>query len=128
MATQLETRHLLQTGVLWLVSGTNAQGMPIVASPVEIKCRWQLSSNLASANLSRHRKLVGSAQVDRTITVGSILKKATLASLGYPLLTEYSDLLEVVEYSEVPSIRNRYVVRTVMLSSYPNKLPEIYNT
>lgn len=113
--------NLKQKAVLWAYLGTDRYGQPKVqatAQATEIDCRWEQK---VQERVNAEGTTIGypiTAFVDREIEVGSVMWKGEKANLPDPLV----DLYEVVAYDEVPDIKGRNPVRTVVLDRYAGSL------
>ena len=115
----IEKADLKQTAVLWLanVETPDSFGNPTVASPIEVRVRWESSKGEAN-----RRKVT--AYVDREITHGSVLWLGTVATL--PVSPQpYKDLMQVVGYSEIPNVKGRSPRRSVDLVLLGTSLPQV---
>lgn len=110
-----------QYGVLWAASGSDEFGQLQITQPVEFSARWELGAILSDSPLASTHRLVGRAFVDRVIPLESIVWKGTLED--YRLLNEPGDLMQVVDYAEVPNVKANRILRTVLLTAWNSQLP-----
>lgn len=96
--------------MLWpLAVGANNYGEDRVGAPEEIMARWEYGSH--DSNVF----------VDRQIDLGSILWRGTLADYEASSALP-SGLVQVVEYMEVPDIKNQRAERSVLVKKWMNRL------
>jgi len=116
-----EKRDLKQKAVLWVYSGRNDYGEPIVKSPVEINVRWEKGMKESVDAEGETIGISDIAIVDRYIPIGSIMWLGALSDLP----DSPTDLRYVADYKEVPDIKGRNVRRQVALRRYSDQLPTV---
>lgn len=116
-----ETSDLHQKAVFWEATGNiDDNGEPIVtATKVEINARWEIKRNEFTGSRTNTVAFDELAVVDREITIGSILRLGALIDLPSP----EDNLRKVVDYSEIPDVKNRAVRRVVMMIKRSDRLP-----
>lgn len=115
----IETADLKQNAVLWLVDetlNTDDAGNPRIASPISIKVRWEASTGEGDRRKAR-------VVVDREITKGSVLWLGKIDDLPLPP-NRPTNLMQVIAYSTVPDVNNRYQRKLVDLVLLGSQLPE----
>ena len=117
----METAFRTQYVVLWTGGSLDNYGQYQVASPVEIKVRWEDTQeeieDPAGGTIITSSRVV----IDRVITVGSIMWKGKLDDLP----SSPTNLKRVVSYIEVPDIKGRSSRRVVLLTAYSDTLPPV---
>lgn len=122
MGTQLETDDLKQFAVFWLASpNVDKWGKKQVRTPKEIPVRWEWGLKLNQVATEASEKMIATVYVDREITIGSILWKGRKANLPSTL----TDLVQVLDYKEIPDIKGLSPRRLVMVGLYSDTLPTI---
>lgn len=123
-----ETAYLTQAAVLWPIEGYDAYGKPKVSDEaVELEVRWETRRTQARDALGNPIMLDAMAIVDRVIAVGSIMALGELEDwglVGTGNASETGELMEVVNYMEVPDIKGRFSYREVGLKRWRDTLPE----
>ena len=116
----IETRKRKQDAVLWAYSGSDRDGdITVSSTKIALKVRWQIGKVQQRNTDSELVTVDGLAVVDREIAVHSIMWKGKVADAVEP----YSNLWEVVDYSEIPSLKANRFRRIVLLNRYSNELP-----
>lgn len=121
--TNLVTRQLKQTAVLWMASGSHSSnGEPTLLAPIELKVRWQEKRSETLDATNDRVATDATVVVDREIKEGSILWKGKLTDHITGTSTNYK---QVVAYSEIPDVKGRKFRRVVTLIKHSNTLPEL---
>lgn len=108
-----------QKAVLWAKSSIDEYGRTQLAAAREIDVRWRDVHEEIKAPDGSTITIQAKVVVDEEITVGSQLFKGTLAEwTGTGSSAEDSEVMHVALYKESPSIDNREVRRTLMLTRY----------
>ena len=111
----LERSDLRQHAVLWTAAGRDDYGNPKVASPVEIRIRWETGKGEAN----RRKAEVITKQ---EIVINSVMWLGKLANLP-ALPSPNVELMQVIGYDEIPDAKNRDVLRRASLVLLGSKLP-----
>jgi hypothetical protein len=121
----IETAFRHQHVVAWMRNGTNQDGEPTVAPPIQLRVR--LSKNQQELPDTDGRTIISQANavVDRPLPLGSILWEGKLADWVMADPNAPRQLYEVMRASEVPSITGRRFRRIVHLGFYKSKLPKV---
>lgn len=121
---QPELFHRHQKAVYWPSAGYDNYGKAYVtdASKVELDVRWEFRKGDILDARGNTIAYDATVVVDRVIANGSILWKGSLDDLPDDT-SNYSDLWQVIEYSEIPDLKNRYYRRLVYLKRHSDRLP-----
>ena len=119
--TRTETSNLHQKAVYWAATGheDNNGEQIVTATNIQINVRWETKRNEFTGPRSNTVAFDELAVVDREITIGSILRLGALLDLPSPL----NNLRKVVDYSEIPDVKNRAKRRVVLLIKRSDRLP-----
>lgn len=109
---ELSKTALQQKAVLWVLTGLgyNSYGNPIVSSTaVEIRARYEQRQVeiLTSDNVNQVASHL--IFIDRQVELGSIIRLGELTSVP----DTPNNLLEVIDYNEIPDIKGKHPVRVV---------------
>lgn len=119
--SRVETCALTNDGTVWPFSSFDSHTRPLVSAATAIKCRLEkVTRNQLSPN---GEILISDAvcYVDTTITVGSIFRLGTVASVPTPA----NNLFEVMVYDELDDILGKNTFRWVELNLWNKVLPTI---
>jgi hypothetical protein len=104
------SQKLRQRAVLWVFTGVDDNGNTTVSStPVEIKVRWEEGLVKSIGEDGEPIAVNTLIFVDRKIIEGGQLWKGRLRDLPSPV----TNLHEVVDYQETPTINQKKTQRTV---------------
>lgn len=117
----IETADLHQKAVLLSASGYDDYGEHKVGTAVEINVRWESGQREALDPSGATIAADALVFVDRAIPIGSILWLGTLAA--YKALATKSNLMEVINYREIPDLKARHYRREVTVMRYSDELP-----
>lgn len=117
----LEKSGLNQKAVLWPVAGVDANGDPIVSSPIEIDTHWESAVASIMGNDDTPIATTAIVMVDREIATQSIMRLGKLEDLP----EQPDKLLEVVGYEGVPDVKGKYAQHTALIRRWKDSLPEI---
>jgi len=95
-----------QKAVWWAVNGTDPRGNPELASPVEIKCRWE---DIAGEYRNpRENTIISKSHVyvDREMRVGDYLWEGTLANAPADPVAD-PEALPIQAFNKIPDLKNR---------------------
>ena len=115
---------LRQKAVLWEATGIDNYGMPTVADPVEISCRWETGRREVVNAEGKTIALDASVAVARAIAVGSILWLGALAdwfSTGSAF--DDDELHRVETVSRAPDLTGEFIRRELGLIKHRDSLP-----
>lgn len=115
----LEQADLHQKAVLWTAHGDDRYGTFKIDLPVEINVRWEKGTRENLNPTTSAVAVTGRVFVDRAIPLKSILWLGKLVDLPSPK----RDLVQVVDYSEIPDVKNRHARREVSVIAYNETLP-----
>lgn len=117
----LETSDLKQTAVLWAATGVDDYGEVELAAYVEIDVRWETGKRETIDAQGNTIAVDSTVVADREVAVGSIM------FLGdYDDYTNGTDtVFRVVDYKEIPDVKNRQVRRVLSLMRQSNTLPAL---
>jgi hypothetical protein len=117
----METSDLHQTAVLWVASGLDDTGTPTLSEPIQIPFRLEVGKKQTGGSNSDTVHYDSIGYVDREIIIGSIIWVGCLKDKP----TTPTTLKKVVDYSEIPDVKNRHVRRFVKLITYNDTLPQL---
>lgn len=115
------TVGLRQDGAIWPFSSYDSHVRPLVNAATDVKCKLE---DVTKNQLSPNGEVIISdaiCYVDTTITVGSIFRLGTVASIPTPV----DNLFEVMEYDELQNIVNKATMRWILLNRWNKALPTI---
>lgn len=117
----IEVDELNQDAVLWPKASYDDYGERTIASTTgtAIKVRWEQGRSESKDAQGNTIAFDSEIAVDREIAIGSILWLGKLADLPSPP----TNLREVVDYLEIPDIKNRHKRRIVRVMKLSNELP-----
>lgn len=120
-----ETAFLTSYAVMWEKTGEDDYNNIEVASPVEIRCRWEIDRRETKDAKGNTVTLSAVAFVDREIPINSILWNGRLSDLTGTgtSANPNDDLHQVVNNDTIPDIKGRAVQRTVEMMRYSKSLP-----
>lgn len=118
----IEIDELNDPAVLWLVESRDRYNEAVYGDPEEIDTRWEWCRNDAKKADSRSVMHDAWAVVDREIAVGSRMKLGTLDDWYGTGSGEEGEILEVVNYDEIPDIRGEIARREVKLRRYHDQV------
>jgi hypothetical protein len=118
----LEIVNLKQRAVLWATSGKSRYGEPTVASPVEIRVRWEEGLSESIDDSATPIAVNATVDVDRDVAAGSILRLGKLADLPSPVT---DGLMEVISFDKTPDIKSRVFQRSVTVRRWRSSLPTV---
>ncbi len=110
-----------QKAVLWAASGVGDYGEHKVTAATQLNVRWEEKRREAVGALGNSIAIDATVVVDREVAVGSIMWLGKKDDLATPPV----DLKEVVDYQEIPDVKNRKRRRVVLLVRYSNELPTL---
>lgn len=117
----IETQHLRDYAVLWMAEDYNEYGRYNVASPIEIRVRWEGGKQQSDNPTDEVDSWPTTIYVDREIEIGSVLWHGKLRNLPSPP----TNLFKVNGRNTIPDLRNRHYQRTVSLVRHGNTLPTV---
>lgn len=116
------TRMRKQVAVAWLQNGASpdADGQPVVGSPVEISCRWEDKVVEFIGKDGTRQMSSAVVYVDRDMETGDLLRLGPLSSLtdagtGSVHAKNNTGVSEVRRFDKLPNIRNSENLRTCFL-------------
>lgn len=118
---KVTTVGLRQDGTIWPFSSVDSHVRPLVNAATNIKCKLE---NVTKNQLSPNGEVITSdaiCYVDTTVTVGSIFRLGTVASIP----DTPNNLFEVMEYDELQNIVNTATMRWILLDRWNKALPTI---
>jgi len=118
---KVTTVGLRQDGAIWAFSSFDSHSRPLVNAATAIKCKLE---KVTKNQLGPNGEVIISDAicfVDTTITVGSIFRLGTVASIP----STPDNLFEVMNYNELNDIRNIDTARWVELNLWNKALPTI---
>lgn len=106
-----ETANLKQKAVYWAVTRYDGQGEPVLADPVEINARYEISLSSARNPVAKPIQAYTTVIVDRETPVDGRLYLGTLASVpaSYDTMTAY----KIISYTGIPDIKCRHTLHRV---------------
>jgi hypothetical protein len=113
------SRHRHQKAVLWQANGFNELGETTVDTPVEISVRVEVGFVETLDARGNIIATLTQMNVDREITLGSLLWIGKKKDLPDPV----PEVLEVIDYVEIPSVNGRKFDRWVKVMRHSNKDP-----
>ena len=114
-------RQRKQKAQYWAANGVDGEGQPKVDTRIELDVRWEEGKSQAVSALSNTVEYDAVVWADRVIPIGSVLWKGTEEDLP----ATPTDLRTVVDYIEIPDVRNRSVERVALLQRQSNTLPTL---
>jgi hypothetical protein len=118
----LEIVNLRQRAVFWATSGKSRYGEPTVASPVEIRVRWEEGISESIDDSATPIAVNATVDVDRDVAAGSILRLGKLTDLPSPVT---DGLMEVISFEATPDIKCRRYQRSVTVRRWRSSLPTV---
>ena len=115
----VEQADLHQKAVLWRAHGSDDYGQLKIDLPVEIDVRWEKGTRENLDSTTSSSSVTGRVFVAVEIPLKSILWLGKLVDLPSPK----RDLVQVVDYSEIPDVKNRHARREVSVIAYNETLP-----
>lgn len=120
----LETHDRYQDAVLWVRTGQDFHGRPLLADPIDLKVRWVPTKREVQDAHGNTIAIDAVAVVDRNIVVGSLMWLGRIEELpGTEPGAIPTDVMYVVTAPETSDLKNRFVRRTVNLARYSDSLP-----
>lgn len=116
-----ERHSLTDYAVLWTAATLDNHGEYKVHTPVEIRVRWEDSSQESPSPESSVQSISATVHLAITVAVGSIMWRGRLREVSDMM----TDLYEVVGHSATPDIKGRIVQHVVTLSRHSDSLPEV---
>jgi hypothetical protein len=122
----IEQDDLFQTALLWVKTGRDRQGQPVVTNtPVEIPCRWLWQRSETVDVDGSVIALDAMVVVDREVTVGSQMWDGTLSDwLGTGSTGNDDEVMRVATFKKTPdidAIEFRYKVGLKRFRDQPNR-------
>jgi hypothetical protein len=121
-AVELDGRY--QKSVLWVKTGDDAHGEPIVDDPVEIMARWERGTRYARSPEGTTIAVDHMVYVDREITAHSLLWKGLLEDLTGTSVPD-GPIFQVEFYEEIPDVDCRAFERIVAVTRFRDSLPTV---
>ena len=112
-------RH--QKAVCWSKAGIDRNGEPTVSSPIELDVRWEKGLSRQIDTEIDTISVVATVWIDQEISLGSMMWCGELVDLP----DTPDNILEVVDYVEIPDIKGRNPERVVLLQKYADHLPTV---
>lgn len=110
-----------QFAVYWALNSYDDYGRPLLASPIQIRVRWEAVERDGLDPQGTPIKIEAGVVVDRAVTVDGIMWQGKLADLPSPV----TDLKQIIAYHEIPDVKGRKFRRTVDLMKYGDTLPDL---
>lgn len=120
----LETHDLRQYMVIWLRTGQDRHGLPVLSQPQEIKCRWLVDLGQSADPQGNTVQSSGKIIVplhEHDVPNGSIVREGRLKDLP----DEPDRLHSVILVDGIPDIKNRNQRTTLTVMRYSDKLPTV---
>lgn len=117
----VETSSLHQKAVLWVRTGFDSNGEPVVSSPVEISCRWEDVTREVAGENDAPITIDAMIWTTQDIAKGSMLWKGALTALPTPVTA----VMEVVGFDATPDIKGRLFERVAYARRYKESLPTV---
>lgn len=120
----LQSASRRQPAVLWMRTGNDDNGNPVLAAPREIRVRWETADHVTSQQTGTTDAVV---YVGEVITKGSVLWQGKLANLPAPnVATEFGtvQLFEVISYSEVIAVKGPNKTQSVEVMRRSSQIPQ----
>lgn len=122
-----------QLAVLWPFVSHDENGEPLVGDPVELTVRWEKGLSQEITPNTNPIAVTATIWVDREIENGSMMRIGSLDEVtGTGTGTEAppvpDEILEVVDYQEIPDIKGRVFERVVLCQKYADGLPHLFGT
>jgi hypothetical protein len=115
----IEASDRLQTAVLWVKTGVDRYGAPVVASPVEIRVRWNTRRSQGLDALGNPVALDAQAVVDRVISIDSQMWLGTLSHwYGTGSAGQDDEVMFVRTFDRVLDVKGRVARMQVGLSRF----------
>lgn len=119
-----EDSHRTDWAVLWEATGIDDYGNPTISStPVDVAVRWETTKRRGGDPNSDAAATDIKAVVGRTVPLGSAMWIGRIADLPGTAELPESDVMRVVDYTEVPDVKGRYLRRQVTLVKAGDALP-----
>ena len=117
------TKVLKQTCVWWDVTtstsggiGRDANGQPILTSPVEISCRWTDKTQEYIDSTGAKQMSHTGVMVDRDVTIGGVLMLGELTDIINAVnVKENDNAWEIKSFKKVSNFRNTEYFRKALL-------------
>ena len=117
-------KSLPQYAVLWSKTGDDWQGEPKVASPVQIRCRWEYRASQAVNPEGVVISLDAQLFVSQEIPVDSLLFEGVLADLtGTGFTGGGAEIMQVKTVNNISDVKGRVYARRLGLVRYRGSLP-----
>lgn len=121
----IETDLRNQWCVLWPLEGHDSYSEPLLGEPVELRVRWEDRPRDITSPQSVALEYDATIVINRRIEVGSQMWLGTLDDwYGEGSAGKDVGLVEVVEYTETPDLKNRHTRRVVYVRRYRDTLGE----
>lgn len=124
----LEQMDMHDYAILWAFVRTNRTGMPFVASPVEIRCRWEEGQFELKDSEGQQLVLDVIMTTTRDIALGSILwegSEDSLEDLVGTSLTPTSGIFECVIRGVARDLKGRVNRHEFGLKRFKDRFPQI---
>lgn len=117
----VEVHDLKQQVVIYRAAGTNRDGLATVSAPEELTVRFRAGLNDSFGTDENTVSVNASMVLPEAVPIGSIVWEGRLCDLP----ATPTPLYVVVNFSDVPDIKNRHRRKTAQLSFFSDTLPEI---
>ena len=116
----LEEMDRNQDAVLWPFRGEDANGMPVVGQPVQLRVRWVDGVKSGTDPKGNPIAILAQVVVDRDVPINSVMCKGLVSSLPVP----DAQLRRVIGFQSADSLKGEATRREVTLAK-GGKLPQI---
>ena len=119
----LEIVDFIHDAVLWEITGRNSFAEPVLADPIDIRCRW-IQTKKETVNAQGNTVTIDAqVYVAVDIPIGSLMWKGEVADLLGTDQTPPSDAMQVVGFPKTPDLKGRNYRRMVNLMRFGDALP-----
>lgn len=121
---QLEVVDFIHWAVLWTITGRDRYAKPVLADPIEIRCRWIATKKERVDAQGNTVAIDAQVYVGRDIAIGSLMWKGRLTELGVGQVPA-SDVMQVITFPKTPDLKGRNYRRMVNVMRYSDALPTV---
>lgn len=112
----------IHTAILWRRNGDSGRGYFVYAAPVEIKCRWNETSEQMYDDKDTEFRCIAEVIVDRDVSVGDALLYGELADVSH----DHMDPLAIPNTATVKKIDRLMTLRNKEITNYDLTAVTVY--